>query len=153
MLREYERSVESYRRAMDIEQSNYLSYWGFGLVYLFTGRLEEGIAMLERARDLSGGIAVTVGSLGCAYALSGRKDEGRGLLEELLQAAEQRYVSPASIAFIYLGLGETDNVFEWLDKAADSRDGPIFTLKVHPLYDALRQDSRYPALLRKLRLE
>jgi tetratricopeptide (TPR) repeat protein len=153
MLREYDRSLEAYRRAMDIERSNYLSYWGFGLVYILTGRIEKGIPMLEKARDLSGGIAVTVGSLGCAYALSGRKDEGRGLLEELLKAAEQRYVSPVSIAYIYLGLGETAKAFEWLDKAADSRDGPIFTIKAHPLYDVLRQDPRYHALLRKLRLE
>ena len=124
-----------------------------GLLRLLSGRIDEGCALLERARDLSGGIAVTVGSLGSSYALSGRKDDARVMLGQLLESAEQRYVSPVSIASIYLGLGETDEAFEWLDRAIDDRDGPVFTLKVNPIYDVLRADPRYQALLLKLHLQ
>jgi hypothetical protein len=53
---------------------------------------------------------------------------------------------------LYLGIGDTDRAFEWLEKAADARDALLCYLKVGPIYDPLRGDPRYADLLNRLGL-
>jgi hypothetical protein len=51
------------------------------------------------------------------------------------------------VALVYAGLGESDNAFEWLEKACESRDHWVETLRVHPVLDSLRGDERFSKLL------
>jgi tetratricopeptide (TPR) repeat protein len=152
MQRRSDEAIECYRKALEIEPNHFIAHWGIGMAYFKKGMIGEYVAACEKMRQFGAGISGTLGALGHAYAIAGRRPEAQKLLEELLQAATQRYVSPTSIAFIYLGMGEAEAAFEWLEKAVDERDGPIFGLKVNPLYDDLRSDPRYLVLLRKLGL-
>ena len=43
--------------------------------------------------------------------------------------------------------------WKWLEKAYDERDNSLISLKVEPLYDSIRSDARFLALLRKVGLE
>jgi len=52
----------------------------------------------------------------------------------------------------YATLGNKDRAFEWLYRAFDRRFGPLIYLKVNPIWDNLRSDSRFPALLERLGL-
>lgn len=61
-------------------------------------------------------------------------------------------VPPTSFALIHLGLGERDACFEWLDRAIDERDHLITPIKTYPFLDPVRDDPRYAALLKKVRL-
>ena len=49
-----------------------------------------------------------------------------------------------------MSLNEPDRVFEWLYKAYDERDASLVYIAGEPLYDALRQDPRFEALLKKM---
>ena len=58
------------------------------------------------------------------------------------------------MAVVYLGLGEVDQAFEWLEKCVDEHDVFVVnTLKTDPGYVQLRGHSRYKALLRKMNLK
>jgi len=74
------------------------------------------------------------------------------VLERVEAAARISYVSSVARAWIHMGLGETDKVFEWLDTAVDERDPQIIHLPVKPIYDGLRADLRFAILLHKMRL-
>jgi hypothetical protein len=91
-------------------------------------------------------------SLGAAYALTGRVGDAHKLLAELQDLAQKAYVPPSSFVLIYLGLGEMDQCFDWIEKAVEERDSMIFILPVHPLADPIRSHPRYHALLRKMNL-
>ena len=52
---------------------------------------------------------------------------------------------------IYIGLGDKDRAFEWLGKAIDQQDTSLF-VQPDPLYDPLRGDPRFSALLRRMKL-
>jgi len=67
-------------------------------------------------------------------------------------AAERRYISPYSIAVIYLGLGDKEQAFAWLNRAYQERDNWLNYLKVEPRLDPLRSDTRFANLLRRVRL-
>ncbi len=53
---------------------------------------------------------------------------------------------------IYVGLGEKDKAFEWLEKAYEDRSiGSSFAgIKVDPVFDPLRSDPRFADLLRRM---
>jgi hypothetical protein len=85
--------------------------------------------------------------------VSGDKDKALKVLDELLELSKQRYVSPYSIAEIYLALDQKDKGFAWLEKAYEERDYSLVYLKIALIADSLRSDPRYKALLKKMNLE
>ena len=58
----------------------------------------------------------------------------------------------SDIAAVYYGLGDKERAFEWLEKAYQERAMPT-DLKVKPVWDGLRSDPRFTALLKKMGLE
>jgi hypothetical protein len=74
------------------------------------------------------------------------------MLEALTAARATKVVSAWGIAALHASLGDVDEAFEWLDVAvAEGATGLIF-LRVHPRIDAIRQDPRYPALVKRVGL-
>jgi len=56
------------------------------------------------------------------------------------------------IAVLHLGLGEHDAAFEWLHTACSARSLGIHWLKVDPIWDELRPDERFTAVLKRMGL-
>jgi hypothetical protein len=56
------------------------------------------------------------------------------------------------IAQIRAFRNEDDAAFEWLERAYDQRDSGLVEMKGDPLLANLRDDPRYLALLKRLRL-
>jgi hypothetical protein len=63
------------------------------------------------------------------------------------------YVLPTSFAWIYLGLGEIDHAYTWMERAIDDRDPIIVPIKTYPFLDPLRNEPEFHLLLRKMNLE
>jgi hypothetical protein len=61
-------------------------------------------------------------------------------------------VSPYTVAAIYVGLGDHEQAFKWLDTAAEERDLWLMNLKVDPVFVKLRQNRRFTDLLARIRL-
>jgi hypothetical protein len=53
----------------------------------------------------------------------------------------------------YLGLGETDQAFAWLERAFEEQSNILQFLKVHPYFDPIRSDPRFADLLRRTGLD
>ncbi len=153
LRREYDRAIEEYRRALDLDPDFYKSHMGLGRAYLQKGQYDEAIACFERGQALSGGALYTSGPIGEAYALSGRRREAQKLLQELIELSKSRCVAATTIALIYIGLGDKDHSFQWLEKACQEQEPPVVQIKTHPAYDSLRSDPRLRVLLKRIGLE
>jgi tetratricopeptide (TPR) repeat protein len=123
-----------------------------GWAYERKGMYEEAIAEFRAALDLPGDCEASA-ALGHAYAVSGRADEARKVLEELTRRSKGA-PNPACLAVIYAGLGDKDRAFDWLNKTFEDEDrrNKLSFIKVDPIFDGLRPDPRYAALLRRMRL-
>ena len=55
-------------------------------------------------------------------------------------------------ATIYAFRNQTDEAFEWLDRAYTQRDPSMMSIKMYPLLNNLHNDPRFAALLKKLNL-
>jgi len=84
--------------------------------------------------------------------VAGEKDEALKILDDLKEQSKQRYVSPKGFAMIYMGLGDKDQAFEWLNKTFDENPYRIAFIKVDPRFDSLRSDPRFADLLRRMKL-
>ena len=66
--------------------------------------------------------------------------------------AKPRDPSPFRLAYVHLGLGDTDVAFDWLEKSVEARDWQLGMLKVEPAFDDLRSDPRFAALVERVGL-
>jgi tetratricopeptide (TPR) repeat protein len=130
-----------------------VAYFGLGNAYELKGEYEQAIAEYQNSIALAGQVTSRVGSLGHAYAMAGRKNEARQTLKGLNELSHREYVSPYHTALIYVGLGEKDEAFAWLEKANGDHYWMTVFLKVDPLLDPLRSDRRYQDLLNRVGLE
>jgi hypothetical protein len=75
------------------------------------------------------------------YAL-GRKQESDAALRELMM---KYHASNAfEIATIYAFRNQTDEAFEWLDRACAQHDPSMMSTKVEPLLNSLHNDRDFP---------
>ncbi len=135
-----------------MDPNHYSAYWMLGHTYAANKQFDEAIAASQKAVDLSGRTPGALGILGLAYGLANRKAEANKVLDELIQLNKTRYVTPAAFANVYIGLGDKDKAFEWLEKAFQERSNYVAYLKVFPIVDPLRSDPRYDDLLRRVGL-
>jgi hypothetical protein len=107
----------------------------------------EAIAEFQQAVNTSHRAPQPLVSLGHAYAVSGSRVEAEKVLTELDDLSRVGYVSPYGIAAIYVGLGEKEQAFDWLEKAFEEDCTELTFLKVDPRLDSLREDQRFQELL------
>jgi hypothetical protein len=73
-------------------------------------------------------------------------------LEQLDAGAKHRYVPALPRALVYAGLGDHDGAFQWLDKAYDERSNRLAYLRRERVWESLRSDPRFAALLARIGL-
>jgi serine/threonine protein kinase/Tfp pilus assembly protein PilF len=150
--RDYDRAIKECQNALEMEQNSTFAYRILGFAYLQKGNVGKALAALKKAvRFSSGGLAFEA-HLGYVYAVAGKEKEALKLMSDFEKIARRRYVSSYYFAVIYLGLGETDKAFEWLEKAFDERSGFMPFLNVEPMLDSIRADARFTDLRRRMGL-
>ncbi len=149
--RRYEEAVELLRRTLELDATFPPVYRSLGGALEQAGRLDEAIETYEKGAFYSKDLSAS-SLLAHAYAVSGREDDARGLLRELREGAATRYFSPYAAAAVHVALGEPDAAIENLTRGYEIRDRGMVWLKVSPRFDRLREDARFQALLRRMRL-
>jgi eukaryotic-like serine/threonine-protein kinase len=144
-----ERAIELGRKAIEREPNLWLFHMHLAMTYEQQGRLSEAMAALEKARSLDDSTSITA-MIARIHALSGREGDARKMLDELKEQSKQRWVSPYTISIIYLGLGEIDEAFAWLEKGYESRDEWMLGLKNDSRLDSLRSDPRFQNLMQRM---
>ena len=148
--RQYDQAIEQERKTLELDPNFAPAHWVLGQVYEQQERFEVAIAEFQEAVTHSGGSTMMRAALGRAYAVAGKRDEALKMLNELKERAKRSYVSPVGIAIIYVGLGEKEQAFSWLEKAYEDRSTWLIFLKVEPRFDPLRSDPRFQSLLRRM---
>jgi len=152
-LGHYDKEIEAcHRKAIDMDPNFFMSHFAIGRVYELEGKYPQAIESFTKSFQL-GNSPIALGWLGNAYALSGNKNQALKVIEQLNRLSEQRrYLSPSYYALIYIGLGDKDQAFHWLEEGYRQRDPFMTFLKVDPSLNPLRSDPRFAELLRRVGL-
>jgi tetratricopeptide (TPR) repeat protein len=179
-LGRFDQALPLARRAIELDPLNADSWQSLGEIEVFTGQLDEAAANSKRALELSPDVwfghsvlsqvyifqgrpqdaLAEIGLIradsfrGDLYAIAyyalGRKKESDDALRELI--AKYHEGGAYQIAGVYAFRNQSDEAFEWLDRAYAHRDGGLIATKVDPLLKNLHNDPRYAAFLKKLNL-
>jgi tetratricopeptide (TPR) repeat protein len=150
--RRYDEAIREFQTVLDTEP-NQTALWFLGFALIDSSRAEEGVRALERSVADSGRNPATLGLLARAYAGAGRRADALSLVDELKQRERETYVPPAPFVHAYVGLGDRENAFASLERAYREKSHIMQFLKTHPLYDSLRDDSRFADLVRRVGLD
>ena len=151
--RRYDESIRELRTALSIEPNDPMAVWFLGFALIATEHFDEAITTLERAAFLSNRSSAVLGVLVHAYAGAGRRAEAVRVLHELDRRRESSYVPPAAFLNAYLGLGDKEEAFTWLERSAEEHSNIMQFLKSHPFFDPIRNDPRFADLVRRVGLD
>jgi eukaryotic-like serine/threonine-protein kinase len=150
--RDFEAARRRLLRTLELEPGFAAAHYFLGQARLLSGAHEEALTALERAVELSGRSGETVAGLGWALAVAGRRDEALALLEELTRGGGASYISPARVAQVHLGLGDRAQALDWIERALAGRATELAWLGVQPMFDSLRDEPRFQAVLERIDL-
>jgi TolB-like protein/DNA-binding SARP family transcriptional activator len=133
--------------ALGIRATFYQAHTVLGLIAAADGRARAAIAEFrqvvatERQREPD-----DLALLGYAYALVGARDTAITLLHEVLSDTALTPVSATDIATLYLGLGQRDSAFVWLERAVTQFDSDLEAFIPSPTFAPLAHDARFSRL-------
>lgn len=148
---ELEKAIDRAQRTLALYPDAPFALHALGWANTGLGRLAEATEAFEKANSVAPG-AIHATYVAFAYGRSGRKTEARDLLRALTEAPGDPLPDFAQ-AIVHIGLGDCDLAFQCLERTLATRDSRIFWFSVLPGLDVLRADSRFPALMRRVREE
>lgn len=152
LSRRYDRSIDAYRKVIDLDSHYARAHARLGMTYAAQGSFGDAIHELAEAERLSGSDPYLEGLIGYVSAKSGDTVRARRLLQELSQHSRAHDVHAFSVALICIGLGERDQALFWLEKSYRDRSSYMVYAKTEPLLDPIRSDARFAALLHQMGL-
>jgi serine/threonine-protein kinase len=151
--RRFPEAIAQFRKTLEQNPSYSWAQWQLAGVLMFTHDYSAAIETCQNAATVGNRSPSALGTIGMAYGLAGRRREAEQVLDELLALSRRRYVSPFSIMDIYLGLGDRDKAFEWMEKCYQERTNGMAWLAVAPEFDPIREDPRFDMYLRRIGLK
>ena len=147
--RRYDDAIVQIKKTLELDPTSTLARHLLGCCLLWKGDTAGAIAEFQRSKIVVTG-AWYQGLLGYAYAISGDRPKAEQMLRELEEMAGRQYVNSTAFADIYLGLGEKQKALDWLEIAYENQESACWYLKVDPIYDSVRNEPRFQALLQKV---
>jgi TolB-like protein len=148
LSRRHAQELEHYRALVDLYPDHLVVLWGLGLAWEHAGRMEDSVAALRRADALAGGGMLRL-VRARAEALAGRPEEARRLLAED-DAAGQESPSGYQRATVEIALGEREAALGHLEAAAEAREPWVVWIRIDPMLDALRDETRFEAVVSRV---
>ena len=165
LSRQYDKAIAQCQVGLQISPMYLPARIQLALAYEQVGKLTEAIAELEQASKLIAGISkagaadhpidlpVLHALLGHAYAVAGRQSDAQKELTKLQEGSGKRYIPASYFAILWMGLGNKNEAFKWLDRGYQERSEQVLYLGIEPLVDPLRSDPRFDALLKRIGLQ
>jgi TolB-like protein/Tfp pilus assembly protein PilF len=146
----YDEAIDQFQNALRLEPAFGLAHQGLGVAYVLKGMYPEAVAELQAASRLMTGPR-RMALLGWGYGVMGKAPEARRILNDFIEQDRRGPFPALAIAQVYIGLGDKDRAFHWLDKAVEQRDLDLL-LQYDSPYAPLRSDARFAGLLRRMKL-
>lgn len=151
----FDDAFKEYERALTIDPNFRPALESMGFNQVYQGKLKAAIPYFERYREKVGHPLKGWLGLSYVYGKLGKTD----LVYDILALLDQRQAEnpkenlTLDYTFLYLGLGQLDKAFQFLQQAVNSHHiWTIARLAIDPIFKELRSDDRYWKMIQQLRL-
>jgi tetratricopeptide (TPR) repeat protein len=148
--RDTAKALDLARRAGDLDPTFFFPVMLKGWADLEIGAYREAIPALRKAATMDAPPFVTA-YLAFARGGSGDRAGAMAELDTLRRMAGQAPVLPFNLALVYLGLGEREQAINYLEQALDADSQQLGWLGYDAVFDSLRKEPRFIALLKRLK--
>jgi len=148
----HDASIQNSLKVIELDPNFAAAYEYLALSYLKGGRNAEAIVAAEKAVDLSNRSAITLGDLGYVYALVGKRAEAIERIKELEEKYTRKEAIGQYLATVYVGLGDKDKAFEWLEKDFQARNSKLSEIRWQLQFESILNDPRFKDLLKRMGL-
>jgi len=153
-MQHYDLAIEQFNKVLELDQNFPYVHVFLGNMYAQQNKFDEAISEMQKVRQIVGeDDPFGIGQLGYVYARAGKKNEASKALAQLLAFSKKGYTLSVQIAFVYAGLSDQDKAFEWLEKGYTEQNHQLGSIKSSPMWNNLRSDPRYTAMLKKIGLD
>jgi pentatricopeptide repeat protein len=150
--RRYDDAIREARSAVAVQPDSAWYLFELSFPLIANNQAVDAIPGLERSLSLSHQSPAVAGMLVHAYARAGRRNDALRLLAEMNRQRKTSYVPAGAFVNAYLGLGDTEQTFFWLERSYKEQSNILQFLKTHPQFDPIRSDPRFADLLRRVGL-
>jgi len=147
----WQESIDNSLRVVELTPNFVPVHFTLGFGYLKTGQFDKSIAAFEKGVNL-GSDPYGVACLAYAHAKTGNRAEAVRIIESLEKDYDAGKAAASDIAVAYVGLGDKDEAFKWLEKSFEARDIGLMTIKWEPGLRSIENDPRYSDLLKRMGL-
>jgi TolB-like protein len=149
---DYEAARELIRKSAELDPTLFFPPFADGWIDIEAGKAREAIPHLQKAKAMGSPPFVSA-FLAYAYGASGDRARGRAELEATKRLSPRGSVTPFNLALFALGQGDHARAVSYLEQAYASDSEWLGWLGPDRIFDPLRSDPRFVALLKKLGLE
>jgi serine/threonine-protein kinase len=149
---DYRDAVKHLRDTLLLDDNFAPAHTGLGLAFEQQGQTQDAILEFMRARMLSREAPERLTALKTAFAQQGREAFWREYLKQLHEESKAHYIPASAIAAVQLRLGQNDLAIQSLEKAVEEKDGGLVELKVEPVFNPLRPNTKFQEVLRRVGL-
>jgi TolB-like protein/DNA-binding winged helix-turn-helix (wHTH) protein/Tfp pilus assembly protein PilF len=153
MARRYEEAMRELRSELAVRPNDERALWNLGFVLIANGKPDEAIPVLEKVVLTSSRSPGSIEVLALAYARAGRRPEALRLVDELKRRRQTSFVPAGAFINPYLGLGDYEEALAGCERAYREKSNILQFLKVHPVFDPVRDDPRFKDLLHRVGLD
>lgn len=150
--RRFEQARRYVSRAIAMNPAAEESYRLLGLILAHRGNLPEAEQALRQAVELANNGPYYRATLGWVLALAGQRAPAERILADLQAESQVSYVSPAGLATLHIGLGQTDEALDQIEQARRERRGFLAYLTANPMFDPIRGEPRFRRIVDELGL-
>jgi TolB-like protein/Tfp pilus assembly protein PilF len=148
--RQYDRAIAQLHEVIEMEP-NFSRAHMIVFPYLETGRADEALADIE-ARKKAGVNFWLLSTEGQVYARTNRIELAQRALEEAKKSAPKESTDPMAFVGAYVALKDDNRAISYLNEAVAKHSPGLTSLKVDPMFDPLRSDARFQAILSRVGL-
>jgi len=147
---ELEAAAATAEQIMELDPNFWASHQSMGVIRVKQRRFPDALAEAEKSTELSGRANPSLAFLAHVNGLLGKRDVAERMIKELEQRYADKMADGRDVAIAYVGLGEHDRAFEWLEKAYKDKSVFMGFLNLEPLLEPLHHDPRWADLKRRV---
>ena len=147
-------AIEQLKKALEMDPNFNYAHVELSQIYRDTGQYDLAMEEWKKFAALNNDAEEQAIAADSAkvYAKSGIKPAIAREIEMRKDLAKRRYQDPSQIAYLYAQLGDKEQTFAWLSKAAAEKAGGLEPVKIVRALDQWHSDPRYVDLLKQLGL-
>ena len=149
---QYRTAKDLVKKAADLDPTLFFAPFTDGLIDVQEGNVRDAIPKFRKAKEMESP-AFASAWLAFARGTSGDRAGAMAELEDLKKRSLRGSPTPFNMALVSLGLGDRERAIDQLEKAYASDSQWLGWLRNDKTFDSLRSDSRFAALLKKLKLD